>query len=90
MKIYSITYDLKKPGRDYSGLYDAIKSYEDWCHPLESTWLVLTQHTASQIWGVIKRHIDQNDSVLIIEVKNDRAGQLPDETVRNWINAKLP
>ena len=27
MKVYSITYDLSKPGRDYSGLYGAIKSF---------------------------------------------------------------
>jgi hypothetical protein len=42
MTIYSINYDLKKPGRDYEGLYTAIKGCGDWWHYLESTWLVDT------------------------------------------------
>ena len=35
--IYIISYDLKIPGRDYTSLYDAIKSLGDWQHLLEST-----------------------------------------------------
>ena len=88
MAVYSITYDLRNPGRDYSGLYDAIKSYRDWRHPMESTWLVSTQQTASQIWEVIGRHIDSNDLVLIIEVKNNKWGCLTKE-VWDWLNARL-
>lgn len=38
--IVLITYDLKQPGRNYTDLYEAIKSLGDWQHPLESTWFV--------------------------------------------------
>ena len=38
--IVLITYDLKQPGRNYSDLYETIKSLGDWQHPLESTWFV--------------------------------------------------
>ena len=89
MKVYSITYDLSKPGRDYSGLYDAIKSFGAWWHYLESTWLVSTSHTPSQIWERIGKHIDSNDSVLIIEIKNNKSGWLPKDAW-DWINTKLP
>ena len=32
--IVLITYDLKQPGRNYTDLYEAIKSLGDWQHPL--------------------------------------------------------
>jgi hypothetical protein len=41
--IFSINYDLKKPDRDYAGLYEAIKSCGEWWHYLGSTWLVDTR-----------------------------------------------
>lgn len=47
--VYLITYDLKKPGQDYSNVHDAIKSCGTWWHYLESTWLVDSYLTAEQI-----------------------------------------
>ena len=38
--IYAVNYDLRQPYRDYSGVFEAIKSCGDWWHFLESTWLV--------------------------------------------------
>ena len=83
--IYSINYDLKKPGRDYSGLYNAIQSCGDWWHFLESTWLVDTSLDASGIWKRIEAHIDPNDFVLVIGVTRDYQGWLSEEAW-NWIN----
>ena len=48
MKVYQINYDLRKQ-RNYDALYQKIKSYDDWCHPLESCWIVVTSKTAVQI-----------------------------------------
>jgi hypothetical protein len=87
MKVYSINYDLKKPGMDYQDLYDAIKQY-NWWHYLESTWLVHTNDSASDIFKRLKPHIDDNDSILIIEAGKDKAGWLPEEAW-DWINKKL-
>ena len=42
MNFYIVSYDLKNPGRDYTALYDAIKSIGEWQHPLESVWIVAT------------------------------------------------
>lgn len=47
--VYLVTYDLKQPGQDYSGVHEAIKSCGAWWHFLESTWLVDTHLTADQI-----------------------------------------
>ena len=49
MTLYTISYDLKKPDRDYSGLYEAIKSFESWWHYLESTWIIKTEKTPKEI-----------------------------------------
>jgi hypothetical protein len=86
--IYSINYDLKKPGRDYTDLYNAIKSCGVWWHHLGSTWLVDTSLNATQIWNKLKGAIDANDYVLVIGVTADNNGQLPKEAW-DWINTRL-
>lgn len=47
--IYSINYDLKRPGQNYEALYEAIKSCGAWWHHLGSTWLVDTNLNAKGI-----------------------------------------
>ena len=86
--IYQISYDLKTPGQDYSGLYEAIKSLGSWCHHQKSNWLVDTHFNASQIFDKLKGHIDQNDLLLIINVGNDYAGWLP-KTAWDWIKQRV-
>lgn len=88
MKAYSITYDLKNPGRDYKKLYEAIKASGKWWHYLESTWLVVTDETSQQIWNRIGRTIDDNDFVLIIEVRKDVHGWLPKDAW-DWIYTNI-
>ncbi|MCL4874202.1 hypothetical protein KJ039_08980 [bacterium] len=88
-KAYAINYDLKAPGRNYDALYDEIKKTGRWWHYLESTWLVSTTETAEQIWNRIGKHIDKNDYMLIIEVRNNTQGWLPKDAW-DWINANVP
>ena len=66
MSAYSIDYDLKKPGRNHSGLYDAVKQSGKWWHYLDSTWIVITQEQPQQIWNRLAKQIDKNDYMLII------------------------
>ncbi|HLX08941.1 MAG TPA: hypothetical protein VKY89_13895 [Thermoanaerobaculia bacterium] len=85
MHIYNVSYDLKKPGRNYAALFTELKRIGDWWHYLESTWLIATDETASQVWNRISPAIDQNDRVLIIEVVNNTNGWLTQEAW-DWIN----
>ncbi|HMU50759.1 MAG TPA: hypothetical protein PKA13_13370 [Geminicoccaceae bacterium] len=85
--IYAVNYDLKKPGQDYSALYDAIKSCGAWWHYLGSTWLVDTNLSADGIWKRLAPHADKNDLFLIIGVTNEHSGWLPREAW-NWINGR--
>ena len=72
MKYYLISYDLKTPGQNYSGLYDAIKSLGEWRHPMESTWVVLTDDntTAVMIRENLKKYLDTGDLVFVVNVSS--------------------
>jgi hypothetical protein len=88
-RAFAINYDLKAPGRDYTGLYEEIKKSGQWWHYLESTWLVATSETPTQIWNRCAKHIDKNDYLLIIEVRNYVQGWLPQDAW-DWINQNVP
>ena len=89
MRAYCITYDLKVPGGDYSGLYEAIKQTGMYWHYLDSTWIVVTQETSQEIWNRLATHIDKNDYLMIIEVKDNVQGWLPKEAW-DWIHSNVP
>lgn len=52
MPAYQISYDLRKQ-KDYASLIERINSYGTWCHPLESTWIIITDQTATQVRDVV-------------------------------------
>ncbi|MCP4360700.1 MAG: hypothetical protein GY796_22050 [Chloroflexi bacterium] len=85
--IYSIHYDLKRPGQNYNDLYEAIKSCGGWWHYLDSTWLVDTNLNANGIWDKLSPHVDKNDQVLVIGVTNDYQGWLSKDAWE-WINSR--
>lgn len=89
MTAFLLTYDLRQPGRDYKNLYDAIKSGRTWWHYLESAWILDTTESADEIWQSVRPHIDANDFLLIIEVRDNVQGWLPQDAW-NWIHTHLP
>jgi hypothetical protein len=87
-KVYNISYDLHKPGKDYNGLIKELQNSHTWWHYLESTWLIYTNETANQIWNRLSSYLDQNDSILIIETGKDYSGWLPKEAWE-WIKKQI-
>ncbi len=85
--IYSINYDLKKPGQDYEDLFQAIKGCGPWWHYLDSTWLVDTSLDADGIWKRLKPAVDENDFFLIVGVTKDYSGWLPEKAWK-WIRER--
>lgn len=77
MKCYIITYDLRKPGRNYQTLYEAIKSFGTWGKINESTWAIVSSLTSYQIYEFLSKHIDSNDRIFIIKSGGDAT----------WLNA---
>lgn len=86
--IYLITYDLKKPGRDYNSLHETIKSAKSWWHYLESTWLIHTNLSVEDWSDKIRNVIDTNDLFLIVDItKQPRQGWLI-KKAWSWIREK--
>ena len=78
-KLYLIIHDLRSPGRDYGGLYGAIKGLSgNWRHPMASTWFVSSDADLSTqgIYERLRAFIDDGDNVLVIDMGNpaDRRG----------------
>jgi hypothetical protein len=85
-----ITYDLKKPGQNYSALHEAIKECGDWWHYLESTWIVVTPLNVDQASRALRQHIDTNDRLFVVRLRSydSRDGWLPQEAW-DWLNARV-
>lgn len=88
MKVYSVSYDLNSPGQKYENLYQELKNSNSWWHYLDSIWLIRTHETASQLSERIRKHLDNNDSLLVIRVTNEYAGWLP-QKAWDWINQNV-
>lgn len=66
-----ISYDLRKPGKDYQQVYDCIKRMGHWAKPLESLWIVKTSKNTTQVCDELRQHVDANDKLLVINVTGD-------------------
>lgn len=72
MKVYQINYDLRKQ-RNYDALYQKIKSYSTWCHPLESCWLVVSSKSAAEISKELYSVMDSDDGLLVTRLQREAA-----------------
>lgn len=89
--VYLITYELNNKEKDYTGLYEAIKSYGTWWHYIDSTWLVSTSDDVGDVSRNLLQHIDTiTDNLLVIVVETKRGnkqGWLP-RKAWDWINQR--
>lgn len=67
MPCYIISYDLRKPGRNYESLYEAIKSYGTWAHILESLWAIVSNKTAVQVRDHLLQYMDSDDGLFVVK-----------------------
>ncbi|TET47793.1 hypothetical protein E3J62_00360 [candidate division TA06 bacterium] len=88
MKVLLVCYDLKAPHRNYAGLYKELEKAWAWWHYLGSCWLIRTKLSPEQWFKNLSPHMDQNDFMLVIEVKRDYHGWLPKKAWK-WINENL-
>lgn len=76
-----ISYDLNTPGQDYSNVIEAIKSLGTWAKVQKSVWYVSSRLGAEGAAKKVRPHMDQNDSLIVIDATNKDAYwfNLPDE-----------
>ena len=71
MNTLLVAYDLNGPGQNYEDLIEAIKESGAWWHHLDSAWLVNTNESATAMRDKLKKHLDGNDELLVIDVTTD-------------------
>ena len=90
MKTYMIGYDLNKAGQDYASLINKIKEIANgYWHHLDSTWLVNTNLTASDIIDRLVPFVDANDEILVIAVADDWASCGIAKSGNDWLKESL-
>lgn len=90
MAVLMVSYDLNRPGQDYSTLHDRIKSHGAWWHHLDSTWLVTTSLSPVQMRDDLAGYIDSGDELLVIDVTGDSwATKGIAEPGNNWLHSNL-
>ncbi|MCA7985175.1 MULTISPECIES: hypothetical protein [Burkholderia] len=91
MAVYFIGYDLtRKQFQSYENLISAIKAYKTYWGNLDSTWLIESTQSCSQIRDNLKQHIHSDDRLLVIRVQNEAAwtGSFSD-TASEWLKNTL-
>ncbi|GKV78039.1 hypothetical protein PEC106568_32120 [Pectobacterium carotovorum subsp. carotovorum] len=88
MSVYQINYDLRKQ-RDYSSLIERIQSYDTWCHPLESAWIIVTDQTAVQVRDNLKAVMDADDGLLVTRLQGEAAWYGLSNEISQWLKDNL-
>ena len=80
--LYLISYEINEQQYDYSSLKEAIKSYGDYQHPMETLWFIrVSEHiNADEIAEKLRIHFHStHDHIFVMQVFNNaqRQGWLP-------------
>lgn len=74
MGTYAVSYDLRKPGRNYEPLWSRLREWRA-VRVLESFWIVPDASSAAALRDDLIRHIDSNDGLLVAGVTGEMAWQ---------------
>lgn len=87
--IILVTYDLKKPGRNYQPIFDYLGRYTH-CKQMESVWLLDTTTEPAKIRDDLKAIVDANDVVFVVRLMrqwgaiNYKCGNWLNDDSRRW------
>ena len=83
MAVYIVTYELRKPGKDYKSLYEYLRRFT-YCHSSTSCWFIDTTQTTQQVRDGAGPHIDANDIFFVGRLQQDwHSYGVP---CANWLN----
>ena len=88
-KTLCVSYDLSKPSRNYEGLIEAIKSYGTWWHHLESTWLIVTSQSPTEVRDELSQFLDSDDKLIVFSPSKPWAGIGFSNEAYEWIKNNL-
>jgi hypothetical protein len=84
-----INYDLVAPGRDYSRLFEYLRSYGTRAKPLRSMWFVKTNKSATQVRDEVQQFVDGNDKVVTVDVTDSWWGTSFSDEHTQWMRNNM-
>ena len=84
MAVILVTYDLKKPGRNYQPVHDYLKTFT-YCKGLESVCLLDTAQSTETIRDALTKLVDANDSTFVVRLAHTWNSW--NYTCGDWLNA---
>jgi hypothetical protein len=92
MTIYMIGYDLHpKNGETYGELISALKTVgTTWWHCLDSTWLIISSKTSTQIRDELWKHMKSDDQLLVVAyAPHDSAWAGFSGNCQDWLKSNM-
>jgi len=91
MTTYIVGYDLThKDGHDYTNLINALKkSFSNWWHNLDSTWVIVTSLSAVQVRDTLRPHMHRDDKLLVVQSAGIGAWSGFAESGSTWLKDNL-
>ncbi|WP_278493424.1 hypothetical protein [Acinetobacter gyllenbergii] len=84
MTVYSVSYDLNKEGQNYKDVIAEIKKFNGYCKVMDSYWFVCSDADATGVSERLRKHMDNNDNLLVMETSTNRQGWL-NKDVWTWL-----
>ena len=88
MAALMVGYDLKS-GQDYKPLINKLKSYPNWWHWLDSTWLIKVNKSAVAVRDELLPFAHQGDRLLVIDVTGDLWASYISQEANDWLVQQL-
>ena len=86
--ILVVTYDLRKPGKDYSSLIIAINKLQAVWKPLLSAWIVDTSSSPQQILEYLLPYMDANDGLFVAQLAENWWSSGLDPSGVKWLQSR--
>lgn len=85
--VYFVTYDLKKPNRNYDDLIKELSSFGTWWHLTGSTWVIVTSKTTAEVRDYLMKFIDPNDKLFVSQIQKNWAAVGFSDNEYNWMKS---
>lgn len=83
MAVILVTYDLRKPGQDYSKVHNYLRQFTH-CKEMESVWLLDTTTSCATIRDELQASVDLNDIVFVVQLRREWGSHNYD--CADWLN----
>jgi hypothetical protein len=68
---FVIVLELASPARNLQKVADELKSLGNWWHCMDGAWIVSSTSTAREVRDQLRKRLDGDDKLLVLEVGSD-------------------